>query len=105
MTGKDKLFNMAYAIGYVDNNTGGKHQRFELGDIDPEWAGYVLVEAHREEELNDSYNIYYTGDFGVEKSYTCLGHVCSGYEYGHVIHLLTQIIEVHQAEKRKDAAT
>ena len=97
----DKGYFMTYALGYVTNFDNGNHQRIKLGELLPEWEGYTLTGYRPSTEgLNDIYTVYYSGPFGIEESHSCLGTVRRGFGCGHTVHLLNQLIEVHQAELR-----
>ena len=99
MSGIDQKIAMAYAIGQVDYVTKpGEIPDIELSEVNPEWEGYKLVCSVRDETKNDRYMLWYHGGFGVEKDYTPIVDVYAGFDMGHMIHLLIQAIDCHQAE-------
>ena len=92
---------MAMAIGKV-SATELSSNRIELGEVNPGWSDYKLVyNKASSERLNDTYSVYYNGDFGKEKAFTRLMMIEEGYNIGHAVHLLIQGIVTHQQEIKK----
>lgn len=103
MSGNDKKVLMAWALGNVAKiEDREKPAKMKLGDINPEWAGYELVRVVRNERKNDYCGLWYDGKFGVEQGFVPLLDVYSGFDLNHIIHLLIQTIDCHQAELREE---
>ena len=92
---------MAYALGCATcEKETGEDRTIDLKKVNSDWEGYVLIGFGMSGKHNNSYDLWYNGDFGSEEKYVRIMKICEGWELNHTIALLTNAIQMHKAEMK-----
>lgn len=97
----DMKVQMAYALGSVACEKKDEHKKVELKNLNEEWKNYSIYGIGRE-KANNTYSLWYDGDFGYEKRFTRLMMIEEGWNINHAIALLIAAIDMHKAELRNE---
>ena len=98
---REEKVRMAYALGgSTCCKKTGDHRKIDLKTVNEDWKGYYIT-GHGSEEVNNTYSLWYDGDFGCEKKFTRLMMIEEGWDLKHAIALFIAAIEMHKAEVNK----
>lgn len=99
MTVADEKMRMAYALGGATcEKKNAEHKTIKLKMVNEDWDGYELIGHGMEGEHNNSYDLYYHGDFGSETFYVRIIKICEGWNLNHAVAILISAIQMHKAE-------
>lgn len=96
----DMKVRMAYALGGA---TCGKdtddRRKIDLKIVNEDWKDYHIA-GNGSAKANNTYSLWYDGDFGSEKRYTRLMMIEEGWNLNHAVALFIAAIDMHKAELR-----
>ena len=94
----DLKMRMAYALGGATcEKKEGETKRIELGIVNDEWKDYRIT-GYGKEKSNNTYSLWYDGDFGSEKKFTRLMMIEEGWNLNHAVALFIAAIQMHKSE-------
>lgn len=96
----EEKVRMAYALGGATCEKKGnmESKTIKLKTVNEDWDRYELVGHGYDEKHNNSYDLYYCGDYGSETFYVRIIKICEGWNLNHAIALLIGAIQMHKAE-------
>jgi len=96
----DEKMQMAYALGGATcEKKIGEPKKIELGKINSDWDGYVIY-GHGVNEFNNTYDLWYYGDHGVEKGFTRIMKIEEGWSLNHAVALMLSAVWMHKSETK-----
>lgn len=95
---------MAFALGAVTcKHEETEHRKIKLETVNKEWKGYEITGHTSGKNLNNTYSLWYHGDFGIEKGcFTRLMMIEEGWNIKHATALLIASIDMHKAEVKNE---
>ena len=96
----DAKMRMAYALGGATCEKKVENKKIELGMMDPDWDGYLIIGHGSIGNANNSYDLWYRGDHGCEKGFTRLMKLDEGWGLNHTVVMFLNAIQMHKSEKK-----
>lgn len=97
----EEKVRMAYALGGATCKKDlNDNRKIDLGLVNSDWDGYVLIGHGMNKERNNSYDLWYNGDHGVEKKYTRIMKIEEGWNLNHAVALFLNAIQMHISENK-----
>ena len=94
----DNKMRMAYALGGATCEKKTEEcRKIELGMVNSDWDGYVII-GHGSDKLNNSYDLWYRGDHGLEKDFTRIMKIEEGWSLNHAVALMLDAVLMHKSE-------